>query len=131
MLTKKLAFTLLAALWATAAFAQTEATSMAPPKITVPTAAELDAQARAESADFPVFTKSRPAEEKRRDVDLHLGSLVIQDGDTNYRLAWLPIMAPLPGSVPGTTHVLPTAFALLHTEFPYRKGLRPAPLPRE
>lgn len=127
---KMLALSLLAALWATAAAAQTDATSKAAPKITVPTAADLDWQAREESG-VPPFVQNRPKESPRHDVDVHLGSVVVQDGDTNVRMAYLPIMAPLPGSVPSTTQVLPTAFALLHTQFPYRKGLRPPPMPRE
>jgi hypothetical protein len=59
-------------------------------------------------------------------VIARLGSLSATRGDLRVRVAWLPVLAPFPGSVPSTTSVMPDAFALLGTEYPYRPGMKPA-----
>ena len=111
--------------------AQTASTSNVPPRTTTPTGAFLDYQARVATSDLPTFVinppKSEPGQHK---LEVYFGSLVWTGGDTTARIAWLPILAPLPGSVPTTTSVMPDAFSLLHTELPWRKGLRPASLER-
>ena len=53
------------------------------------------------------------------------GVVRVTDHNTRYTIAYLPLLAPLPGSVPSTTSTIPTAFALNHVTFPYKKGQRP------
>ena len=95
----------------------------APPRTFSPTFASLEFNARSATSDLPMFAIN-PVRETGR-VSFDIGSLVVTGGSTNVRIAWLPILAPLPGSVPTTTSVMPDPFTLNHVELPWRKGLRP------
>jgi hypothetical protein len=106
--------------------AQTATTSDVGPRTFDPTYAGLEYKARAATAGLPTFVvNTTPETPGRVNVDVNVGSLVITSRHTNVRIAWLPILAPLPGSVPTTTSVMPDAIALNHVEYPWRKGLRP------
>ena len=124
---KKLPLVLFSILVTGALSAQTASTTNVAPRTTSPTSALLDYEARVATSDLPTFVVTTPTREPgQRNLDVNVGSLVWTGGDTNARVAWLPILAPLPGSVPTTTSVMPDAFALNRTELPWRKGLRPA-----
>ena len=117
---------LLLALSASVVSAQTASTSDVGPRTFDPTFAGLEYNARAATSGLPTFVvNTTPLTPGKVDVDINFGSLVITSRHTNVRIAWLPILAPLPGSVPTTTSVMPDAFALNHVEYPWRKGLRP------
>lgn len=49
------------------------------------------------------------------------GVVHIESHAARINIAYLPVLEPLPGSVPSTTSVIPTAFALNHTSFPEKK----------
>jgi hypothetical protein len=117
---------LLLALSASIVSAQTASTSDVGPRTSFPVFAGLEYKARAATSGLPTFVvNTTPETPGRVNVDVNVGSLVITSRHTNARIAWLPILAPLPGSVPTTTSVMPDAFALNHVEYPWRKGLRP------
>lgn len=123
---RRLLLTLALVLSASMLNAQTASTSNVAPRTSAPTSAVLEYRAWAATSDLPTFViNTTPNERGKINVDLNLGSLVMTGGSTNVRLTWLPLLAPLPGSVPTTTSVMPDAFALNHVEFPWRKGLRP------
>ncbi len=101
-----IALTLIAS--ATALRAQTATTSSVAPHTFSPTSALPDYRARAETSELPTFVINSQRGQPKSKTVVRIGFL-----------------APLPGSVPTTTSVMPDAFALLHTEYPWRKGLRP------
>jgi len=101
-----IALTLVAA--ATALRAQTATTSSVAPHTFSPTSALPDYRARAETSELPTFVINSQRGQPKHNTVVRIG-----------------LLAPLPGSVPTTTSVMPDAFALLRTEYPWRKGLRP------
>ena len=101
-----IALTLVAS--ATALRAQTATTSSVAPRIFTPASASLEYQARAETSGLPTFVVNTQRGQPKSQTIVRIG-----------------LMAPLPGSVPTTTSVMPDAFSLLRTEYPWRKGLRP------
>ena len=125
---KRLLLALSIALTATALSAQTATTSNVAPRTVAPTSAATDYRARTATEGLPTFIVNTAPNEGGRgvDTDVHLGSVSVTGGQTNVRVAWLPLLAPLPGSVPTTTSVMPDGFALTGLELPWRKGLRPA-----
>jgi hypothetical protein len=123
---RKLAIVLFMTLATAALSGQTASTSNVAPRTFSPTSALVDYEARVATSDLPTFVMSRsPHAPGERDLDVEVGGLVLKGGNTTVRVAWLPILAPFPGSVPTTTSVMPDAFSLLRTELPWRKGLRP------
>ena len=85
------------------------------------------ATARAQTApDFSrehlrqVFAATPVQPENKVHVDF--GQIEFPGLGFNWRLGYLPFLAPLHGSVPGTTKVLPDAFSMNHVIFP---GTRP------
>jgi hypothetical protein len=106
--------------------AQTASTSDVGPRTNAPTSSSLEYQARAATSGLPTFVVNTPPETPSKvRIHMNFASLQMTGGRTNLRVTWLPLLAPLPGSVPTTTSVMPDAFALNHVEFPWRKGLRP------
>jgi hypothetical protein len=65
-----------------------------------------------------------PAETQR--VDVEIGAAEINTHAARIRIAYLPRLAPLPGTLPRSIAETPNAFELLGTSLPYRPGLRPA-----
>lgn len=88
--------------------AQTASTTNVAPRTSAPTSAILEYRARAETANLPTFVVNSQRGQPKSDTVVRVG-----------------LTAPLPGSLPSTTSVMPDAFALLHTELPWRKGLHP------
>jgi hypothetical protein len=87
-------------------------------------AATVNAQQRAASPDYSrqslqqIFVNT-PLPDEDRVVDARdVGMIDVNAGNTQLHFAYLPFLAPLTGSVPGTTRVWPTAFALLNVDFP-------------
>ena len=118
---------LLLTLSATVVSAQTASTSDVGPRVFSPTFPTLEYQARAATSGLPTFVvNTSPETPSKVRVHMNFASLQTTGGKTNVRVTWLPLLAPLPGSVPTTTSVMPDAFALNHVEYPWRKGLRPS-----
>jgi len=63
-----------------------------------------------------------PPESDQNKVHVNFGDIEFPGFGFNWRLGFLPFLAPLHGSVPGTTRVLPDAFSMNHVVFP---GTRP------
>ena len=55
-------------------------------------------------------------------VQTNLGITQIHTKAANIRVAWLPLLAPLPYSFPRTTQEIPNALVLTGTEIPQRPG---------
>ena len=66
-----------------------------------------------------IFTTT-PGEELTPQRNVHLGFGVVEFRafGMQWRVGFLPFLAPLHGSVPGTTRVLPDAFSLNNVSFP-------------
>lgn len=105
---KRLIFALAVSLSAATLSAQTASTTNVAPRTFTPTSSALEYTARAETADLPTFVVNNQKGQPKSTTTWHIG-----------------LFAPLPGSVPTTTRVMPDAFSLLHTEYPWRKGLHP------
>src|SRR5438045_9199806 len=54
------------------------------------------------------------------------GVVRVETHAARFTIAYLPLLQPLPGSVPTTTYTTPTAFALNHVSFPERAKPRTA-----
>ncbi|HEY4640323.1 MAG TPA: hypothetical protein VII75_03190 [Thermoanaerobaculia bacterium] len=54
----------------------------------------------------------------QRNVHFGFGTIEFRALGMDWRIGFLPILAPLPGSVPGTTNHLPDAFSLNHLVIP-------------
>src|SRR5262249_32637262 len=70
------------------------------------------------AADPPslvVITPNRPQR-----VDVELGAAEINTHAAHIRVAYLPRLAPLPGTLPHSMATMPNAFDLLGTSLPYR-----------
>lgn len=63
-------------------------------------------------------------ERPRPRVQITVGMAQIHTHNANYRIAYLPLLAPLPYSYPRTTQEIPNPFAMTGTEFPYRPHQR-------
>jgi hypothetical protein len=55
-------------------------------------------------------------------VQTNVGVTQIHTKASNIRIAWLPLLAPLPYSYPRTTQEIPNALVLTGTEIPQRPG---------
>ena len=58
-------------------------------------------------------------------VDVEIGAAEIHTGAAQIRIAYLPRLAPLPGTLPRSIATMPNAFELLGMSLPYRPGQRP------
>lgn len=105
---KRIILVVALALSAATVRAQTASTSNVAPRTSAPTSAMLEYRARAETSNLPTFVVNSQRGQPKSQTVVRVG-----------------LTAPLPGSVPTTTRVMPDAFALLHTEYPWRKGLHP------
>ena len=54
-----------------------------------------------------------------------IGAAEIHTHAAQIRIAYLPRLAPLPGTLPRSIATMPNAFELLGTSLPYRPGQRP------
>jgi hypothetical protein len=54
----------------------------------------------------------------QRNVHFGFGTIEFRALGMDWRIGFLPILAPLPGSVPGTTNHMPDAFSLNHLVIP-------------
>ena len=55
-------------------------------------------------------------------IQTNLGITQIHTKAANIRVAWLPLLAPLPYSYPRTTQEIPNALVLTGTQIPQRPG---------
>jgi hypothetical protein len=86
--------------------------------------------ARAQSATQPaapdyspdhlrqILTTDDQEPQPQRNVRIGFGVVEFRALGMDWRIGFLPFLAPLHGSVPGTTSVLPDAFSLNHVIFP-------------
>jgi len=65
-----------------------------------------------------IFTSDDQEPQPQRNFRIGLGVVEFHALGMDWRVGFLPFLAPLPGSVPGTTNVLPDAFSLNHVIFP-------------
>jgi len=54
-------------------------------------------------------------------VDVEIGAAEIHTHAAQIRIAYLPRLAPLPGTLPRSIATMPNAFELLGTSLPYRR----------
>ncbi|HEY4640324.1 MAG TPA: hypothetical protein VII75_03195 [Thermoanaerobaculia bacterium] len=88
------------------------------------------ARAQTTTTDAPDFSRehlrqvfaANPIESDEDNVHVGFGTIQFPALGINWHLGYLPVLAPLHGSVPGTMKVLPDAFSLNHVIFP---GWRP------
>jgi len=71
----------------------------------------------------PTLVVITPRETPR--VDVEIGAAEIHTGAAQIRIAYLPRLAPLPGTLPRSIATMPNAFELLGMSLPYRPGQRP------
>lgn len=67
----------------------------------------------------PTLVVVTPQETPR--VDVEIGAAEINTHAAHIRIAYLPRMAPLPGTLPRSIATMPNAFELLGTSLPYRR----------
>ncbi len=87
----------------------------------------LIASAAALAADPPqrsTLVVISPKETPR--VDIEIGAAEINTHAARIRVAYLPRLAPLPGTLPHSIATMPNAFELLGTSLPYRRAGVPA-----
>jgi len=65
-----------------------------------------------------IFTTEDERPELPRNVRFSFGAVEFRALGMDWRISYLPIFAPLHGSVAATTKVWPDAFSLNHTEIP-------------
>ncbi len=70
-----------------------------------------------------MFQVISPKPEQRVEVDI--GMMQIHTHNANYRVAWLPFLAPLPYSYPRTTMEVPNPLVLTAAEMPTPPHTRP------
>lgn len=58
-------------------------------------------------------------------VDVEIGAAEIHTHAAQIRIAYLPRLAPLPGTLPRSIAEMPNAFRLTGMSLPYRRGQRP------
>ena len=66
----------------------------------------------------PTILQIKPPEQSR--VQTNLGVTQIHSHAADIRVAWLPLLAPLPYSYPRTTQEIPNALVLTGTQIPQR-----------
>jgi hypothetical protein len=66
----------------------------------------------------PVIFQVKPPEQSK--VQTNIGITQIHTHAANIRIAWLPLLAPLPYSYPRTTQEIPNALVLTGTQIPQR-----------
>ena len=66
----------------------------------------------------PTILQIKPPEQSR--VQTTIGVTQIHSHAADIRIAWLPLLAPLPYSYPRTTHEIPNALVLTGTQIPQR-----------
>lgn len=71
-----------------------------------------------------IFTTEEERPEPPRKIRFPFGAVDFRAFGMEWRIGYLPIFAPLHGSVPATMKVWPDAFSLNHTEIP---GALPIP----
>src|SRR6266508_1749 len=72
----------------------------------------------------PTLVVLSPQETPR--VDIEIGAAEINTHAARIRVAYLPRLAPLPGTLPRSIATMPNAFELLGTSLPYRRAGVPA-----
>jgi len=70
------------------------------------------------AADPPTLVVVTPHETPRLDVEI--GAAEINTHAAHIRVAYLPRMAPQPGTLPHSIATMPNAFQLLNVSLPYR-----------
>ena len=66
----------------------------------------------------PTILQIKPPEQSR--VQTTIGVTQIHSHAADIRIAWLPLLAPLPYSYPRTTQEIPNALVLTGTQIPQR-----------
>lgn len=66
----------------------------------------------------PTILQINPPEQSR--VQTNFGVTQIHSHAANIKVAWLPLLAPLPYSYPRTTQEIPNALVLTGTQIPQR-----------
>ena len=66
----------------------------------------------------PTILQIKPPEQSR--VQTNLGITQIHTHAANIKIAWLPLLAPLPYSYPRTTQEIPNALVLTGIQIPQR-----------
>jgi hypothetical protein len=66
----------------------------------------------------PAILQIKPPEQSR--VQTNIGITQIHTHAANIKVAWLPLLAPLPYSYPRTTQEIPNALVLTGTQIPQR-----------
>jgi len=70
------------------------------------------------AADQPGVLQINPPKKER--VESDIGMTQIHTRAADIRIAWLPLLAPLPYSYPRTTQEIPNALVLTGTQIPQR-----------
>ena len=70
------------------------------------------------AADQPTVLQVNPPKKERVETDI--GMTQIHTRAADIRIAWLPLLAPLPYSYPRTTQEIPNALVLTGTQIPQR-----------
>jgi len=71
----------------------------------------------------PTLVVITPQEPPR--VDVEIGAVALNTHAAQIRVAYLPRLAPLPGTLPHNIAEVPNAFQLTGMSLPYRPGLHP------
>jgi hypothetical protein len=66
----------------------------------------------------PTILQIKPPEQSR--VQTNIGITQIHTHAANIKIAWLPLLAPLPYSYPRTTQEIPNALVLTGTQLPQK-----------
>ena len=72
----------------------------------------------------PAPTILRVAPPPRERIETDFGITQIHTKAADIRIAWLPLLAPLPYSYPRTTQEIPNALVLMGTQVPQRPHTR-------
>jgi hypothetical protein len=76
---------------------------------------------RAQTTMFHIIDKEKATQR----VEVDLGMTQIHTKAANIRIAWLPLLAPLPYSYPRTTMEVPNPLVLISTPIPQRPRKQP------
>jgi len=79
----------------------------------------LISSASAFALQTPPLVVQRPVTSR---VQTNIGITQVHTKAANIRIAWLPLLAPLPYSYPRTTQEVPNALVLTGTQIPQRPG---------
>jgi hypothetical protein len=66
-----------------------------------------------------LFATSDVSAKRPKSIEFHAGYVDFRALNMRWRFAFLPFLAPFPGSVRGTVPAFPDPFLLTHTEIPY------------